>query len=278
MASGTVRMSENRIAASSGKRVERLQRDFGRERRRLREREEAAGLRTRRVVFGQIAPRLAHQPDRRVRRGLAAQRAQERVVGNHFDGACGARASDRGGAQSISGGERPSGETLEDCERRALRRVERGERQVRGLLEHELSARRRVHHLVGKADPRRAGREAHARAAGSRAGTRDRPSRSRAGRASGDRTACAVPWSRGSRTGARPRRAAVRESRGRKCAAIESNDSPTRHTRSSPRGFTLQNTRRIRSPRLGRDGKASMCSRESSLRHDTLRPVAGWGR
>ena len=65
--------------------------------------------------------------------------------------------------------------------------------------------------------------------------------------------------------------------RGSNVFAIASNGSPTRHTRASA-GFTFVNTRRIRSPRLGRDGNASTCSRESSLRHDTLRPTAGCGR
>ena len=80
IASGTVRMSENRIAASSGKRASGCSVTSVASAGVLRERHEAAGLRARRVVLGQVAPGLAHQPDRRVRRGLAPQRAQERVV------------------------------------------------------------------------------------------------------------------------------------------------------------------------------------------------------
>ena len=60
--------------------LDRLQRDLTGELGRLREREEAAGLAPRGVVFGKVAPRLAHDPDRRVRRRFAQQRAQERVV------------------------------------------------------------------------------------------------------------------------------------------------------------------------------------------------------
>ena len=65
--------------------------------------------------------------------------------------------------------------------------------------------------------------------------------------------------------------------RGSSVFAIVSNVSPTRHTRGSA-GFRFVNTRRMRSPRFGRLGNASTCSRESSLRHDTLRPTAGCGR
>ena len=42
-----------------------------------------------------------------------------------------------------------------------------------------------------------------------------------------------------------------------RAASILSNGSPTRHTGGSPLGFTLLNTRRMRSPRFGRDGTAS---------------------
>jgi hypothetical protein len=62
------------------KAVERLQRDFGRIVRVLREAKEAACTAARGVVLGQIAARLAHQPDRRVLGRLAQQRAQEGVV------------------------------------------------------------------------------------------------------------------------------------------------------------------------------------------------------
>src|SRR6185503_16263950 len=61
--------------------LERLQRDLGGERRRLGELEEAAGLRAGLVVLGQIASRLAHQPDRGVRRRLERERLQQGVVG-----------------------------------------------------------------------------------------------------------------------------------------------------------------------------------------------------
>ena len=73
-------MSENRIAASSGKRASGCSVTSVASDGVLREREKAPRLRARRVVLGQVAPGLAHQPDRRVRRGFAAQRAQEGVV------------------------------------------------------------------------------------------------------------------------------------------------------------------------------------------------------
>jgi hypothetical protein len=59
--------------------IERLQRHFGRVVGILREAEETAGA-ARRVVFGQIAAGLAHQPDRRVVGRLAQKRTQEGVV------------------------------------------------------------------------------------------------------------------------------------------------------------------------------------------------------
>ncbi|ABA47710.1 hypothetical protein BURPS1710b_0171 [Burkholderia pseudomallei 1710b] len=62
------------------KALERLQRHFGRVIGLLREPEEAARARARCVVLGQVAARLAHQPDRRVVGRLAQQRAQEGVV------------------------------------------------------------------------------------------------------------------------------------------------------------------------------------------------------
>ena len=61
--------------------LERLQRHLARQLGRLAQGEEAPGARARGVVLGQVAPGLAHQPDRRVRGGLAPQRAQESVVG-----------------------------------------------------------------------------------------------------------------------------------------------------------------------------------------------------
>ena len=169
IASGTVRMSENRIAASSGKRASGCSvtsvasSGFCASARKL-----PAFARVG-VVLGKVAARLPHQPDRRVRRRLAPQRAQEGVVASMRHAAA-ARA-----------GERASGEPLEDRKRRALRIVERGTRQVDRLLEHVLAGHRGVHHLVGEAQPRRAGREAARPAARSRAGTPCPPSRGRAG-------------------------------------------------------------------------------------------------
>ena len=85
-----------------------------------------------------------------------------------------------------------------------------------------------------------------------------------------------LKFSRGAASSrADPGRAAPIE--GRNLRATDSKRSPTRHTRSSS-GLTLENTRRMRSPRLGRDGNASTCSRESSLRQDMARPTAGCGR
>ena len=80
IASGTVRMSENRIAASSAIALERLQRHLGREVRVRRQAHEAAGTGARGAVLGQVAPGLAHQPDRRVSVGCAQAGAQEDVV------------------------------------------------------------------------------------------------------------------------------------------------------------------------------------------------------
>jgi hypothetical protein len=59
--------------------------------------------------------------------------------------------------------------------------------------------------------------------------------------------------------------------RGRKRRAASSNGSPARHTRAVPCGLALVNTRRMRSPRFGRDGNASTCSRRSSARSDWTR-------
>jgi hypothetical protein len=60
--------------------IDRLQRDLGGEGRVGGQAHEAAGARTRRAVLGQIAPRLPHQPHRRVLGGLAQTGAQEDVV------------------------------------------------------------------------------------------------------------------------------------------------------------------------------------------------------
>ena len=62
------------------KALERLQRHFRSERGRLRQREKASGARARGVVLRQVAPGLAHQPDRRVLGRLAGERAQQRIV------------------------------------------------------------------------------------------------------------------------------------------------------------------------------------------------------
>src|SRR5207248_1866885 len=60
--------------------LERLQSDFGGKRGRLRQREKASRLGARGVVFGQVAARLAHEPDRSVVGRLQSERAQQRVV------------------------------------------------------------------------------------------------------------------------------------------------------------------------------------------------------
>ena len=62
---------------------ERLQRDFGGQRRIGGETHEAARLAAKRVVLGQIASRLAHEPHWRIGCGFAPQRAQEGVVLEH---------------------------------------------------------------------------------------------------------------------------------------------------------------------------------------------------
>ena len=62
-------MSENRIAASSGKRASGCSVTSVASRGRLRQARGSCRPRARRVVLGQVAPRLAHQPDRRVRVG-----------------------------------------------------------------------------------------------------------------------------------------------------------------------------------------------------------------
>jgi hypothetical protein len=54
--------------------LERLERHFGGERRRFGKLEEASGAGSRLVVLRKIAPGLAHQPDRGVRRRLQRQR------------------------------------------------------------------------------------------------------------------------------------------------------------------------------------------------------------
>ena len=73
-ANGTIRMSENRIAASSsGKALERLERDLGRGVAVIDEVEKAAlGSARKLAIFGKVAPGLAHHPDRRRIAPLAA--------------------------------------------------------------------------------------------------------------------------------------------------------------------------------------------------------------
>jgi hypothetical protein len=58
--------------------ADRLERDLGRGVAVIDQREESALLRAQGAVFGQVAPRLAHQPDRGVGAGpFAAQRAEQ---------------------------------------------------------------------------------------------------------------------------------------------------------------------------------------------------------
>ena len=72
-----VREQDRRVEAVA---VERLQRDLAGELRVHAQLEEAAGLGARRAVLGQVAARLAHHPQRRARRRLAQQGAQQQVV------------------------------------------------------------------------------------------------------------------------------------------------------------------------------------------------------
>jgi hypothetical protein len=81
MACGMVRMSENRMAASSGKRAERLQRDLAGVLGVHAQAEEAARPRAGGTVLRQVAARLAHQPHRRALGRLAQQGAQQQVIG-----------------------------------------------------------------------------------------------------------------------------------------------------------------------------------------------------
>ena len=73
-------MSENRIAASSRKRSSGCSVTSQASSGVVQSCEEAAGPRARGPVLGQVAPGLAHHPDRRARRRLAQQRAQQQVV------------------------------------------------------------------------------------------------------------------------------------------------------------------------------------------------------
>ena len=59
---------------------QRLQCDFAGHFRMLGHAQETAGARARGAVFGQIAARLPHQPDRRAVHRLAAQGAQQAIV------------------------------------------------------------------------------------------------------------------------------------------------------------------------------------------------------
>ncbi len=83
------RIRDRQDVGKQDRRVERksrewLQGDLAREFGSLREREEAAGACARGAVFGQVATRLAHDPDRRHVDRLAPQRAQESVFGHGF--------------------------------------------------------------------------------------------------------------------------------------------------------------------------------------------------
>src|SRR5439155_25958963 len=60
--------------------LEGLQRHFSCERGRFAQGEEAPRAAPRLVIFGKVAPRLAHQPNRRVRGRLPEQRPYQRVV------------------------------------------------------------------------------------------------------------------------------------------------------------------------------------------------------
>ena len=81
MAQGTMRMSENRIAAIHAVAADRLQRDLGRQLRVGAERDEVAGLGPDLAVFRQVAAGLAHQPHRRRPDGLPGQGAQHGLRG-----------------------------------------------------------------------------------------------------------------------------------------------------------------------------------------------------
>src|SRR3989442_10354164 len=72
-----VREQDRRI---QGEPLEGLQRHFSRERGGFAQGEETPRAAPRLVVFGKVAPRLAHQPYRRVRGRLPEQRAYQRVV------------------------------------------------------------------------------------------------------------------------------------------------------------------------------------------------------
>ena len=176
----------------------------------LREREKAARLRARRVVLGQIASGLAHQPHRRPRRRLAAERAQEGVVVEfRHRGRVAARRgrgqAPRGEPLAAFSGPRPArGRSGVRGSRAATRSgsYQRGERQMDRLLEHVLARDRGVHHLIGEAESTWCRARTLQPPARSRAGTRDPPSRGRGARASDDRTRCGAPWSRGERRAA----------------------------------------------------------------------------
>jgi hypothetical protein len=60
--------------------AQRLQGHFAGQFRRLAQVHEAAGLRARREVFGQVTTCLAHDPDRRAVDRLAAERPQQEIV------------------------------------------------------------------------------------------------------------------------------------------------------------------------------------------------------
>ena len=101
--------------------------------------QEATGASAGRIVFGQIAARLTHQPHGGVLGGLALKRAQKRVV---FQGTHRWIASRRTGAGSLFSVGRqqgPAAKAFENRQWRALRIVESGNRNVNRLLEHVLA-------------------------------------------------------------------------------------------------------------------------------------------
>ena len=83
--------------------LQRLQRHLAGELGVLREGEEAAGLPARGVVLREVAPGLAHDPDRRVVGGLAQQGAQEVVV---FHGGRFSHGRRAGHPETVKGGGR----------------------------------------------------------------------------------------------------------------------------------------------------------------------------
>ena len=83
--------------AVEGEAAERLERDLGRGLGIVDQVEEAALARPQRAIFGQIAPGLAHQPDRRRIAPLAAEDGEQGLVGG-----VGCEGSDRARARPPS--------------------------------------------------------------------------------------------------------------------------------------------------------------------------------